>query len=96
MKKTKNIEELQFCRRLQAYKGEEKDIYFIAQPYCVGMYVIIDNNPALQLSLSHKGYNKWVKGTIKKMEKNGLKVEVSYEKLLDFLTKEEIESYVLN
>jgi len=95
MKKTKNIEELQFCRGLQAYKGEEKDTSFIAQPYCVGMYVIIDNNPSLQLALTHKGYEKWVKGSIKKMEKNGLRVETNYSNYTDFLSSKEIEDYII-
>ncbi len=96
MKKTKNPEELEYCRSLIAYKGEEKETSFIAQPYCVGMYVIIDNNPTMQLGLTHKGYNKWVKGTIKKMEDNGLRVEATYRKLIDFLEKKEIEDYILN
>jgi hypothetical protein len=96
-KKQTPINELTFVRSLKATDKDGKQVTsFATQPYCIGMYVIIDNNPAAQLNFTHKQFPKWVKGSIKKMEKNGLTVTTTEMKLINFLSEDEIKVYILN
>ena len=95
-KKQTPINEMTFIRSLKATDKDGKKVTsFITQPYCIGMYVIIDNDPAKQLNFSHEKFPKWVKSSIKKMEKNGLTVTTTEMTLVSFLSEVEIEIYVL-
>ena len=95
-KKATPINEMKFVNTLNATdKDGNKVTSFQTQPYITGMYVIIDNNPAAQICLTHKGFASFVKGTIKKMEKNGLKVEVSERLLIDYIKEDDIKKYIL-
>jgi ribosomal protein L21E len=96
-KKQTPINEITFVRSLKATDANGKvESSFIAQPYCVGMYVAISIGSSLtQLNLPHKKFGKWVKGSIKLMEKNGLTVTTTESKLIDFLSETEIKDYIL-
>lgn len=68
----------------------------ICQPYCVGMYVAITvGGNTIQLSFSYKKYSSWAKQSIKLQEKNGYTVVVHEEKLIDFLSEEDIKEYII-
>jgi len=83
--------ELTFVRHLEAIKSEDKTS-LVCQPYLTGMYVIIDNKH--QMSFSHKQYEKWIKGSIKKMEKNGYEVTFYEQPFTDYFSQEDIDNYI--
>jgi hypothetical protein len=88
------IEEKTFIRSVVAKKGTKTVTSFMAHPYITGMYVCIEPG-TVQLSLTHKGYAKWAKDSIKKMEASKLKVTKQETKYVNFISKEEIEKYEL-
>jgi hypothetical protein len=99
-KKKTPITELEFVRYLTTVNKDGKDdTNFIAQPYLVsGMYIAI-NFPGkmlpIQQGCSHKEYPKWVKGSIKKMEANGLTVTTVMAKYTDFYSESEVEKWIV-
>lgn len=94
-KKKVNPEELEFCRSLTAYDSHDViSTSFISNPYCVGMYVVVDGD--IQLSIPNKKFDKWVKDAVKKMEGLGLRVETHYLKYSQFLSIDQINDYILN
>ena len=94
-KKQIPINERTFVRTLKAIDKDGKEVLtFIAQPYCVGMYVILNNDAGSQMNIPNKKYPSWVKGSIKKMEMQGLTVTTTESKYSSFLKEDELIDYV--
>lgn len=83
-----------FTRQLTAVdKTGKTKTSFIAQPYCLGMYVCIEPG-TIQLNIPHKKFPKFVKDSIKEMETNGLTVKTTERDYTDFLSAEDIAEYI--
>jgi hypothetical protein len=98
--KQQSADQLEFCRHLKCVDvNDVEQSSVIVQPYCVGIYVAVTLPGAsipLQLSMSYKQLGPWIKGSIKKMEKNGYTVTIVMEKLSSYLSIEEINTYILS
>ena len=89
-----------YTSSLTAKRDGEIETSFATQPYLTGgMYIAISipgQSMPIQQSQSHKSFAKWVKGSIKLMEKNGLVVETTERTYGDWFTEEEIKEYLNN
>jgi hypothetical protein len=96
--KKQSADQLEFCRYLKCVSAEGIEHSSVTvQPYCIGMYVAVTiPGQTLQLPMSYKQLGPWIKGSIKKMEKNGYIVTIAMEKLCNYLSIEEINTYILS
>ena len=89
--------ELTFARTF-SFKKNKHNITGTMQPYCVGMYIAIQDtkvNQLIQLNIPHKEVKNWLNSLTKKFTKEGYtnkKTEGSY---VNYLKVDEIETYIL-
>lgn len=97
MTKKASAVDLMFPRSFKFSKGKHV-VSGAMQPYCVGMYVCINDSKVygpIQLNLPHKAVKKWIDRIEKKFKKDKYKIKIVKSKISDFLSVEEIENYIL-
>lgn len=90
----KTAANFKFTRSFLAKKGHVDVTSFVAQPYCVGVYIATRDGG--QLTQTWKGYEKWVKKVKAGMEKDGLTVVTTEALVSSFLGEDEINTYILS
>lgn len=92
-KQEKALEDYTYVRTLKAEKDGKLVTSFVAQAYCVGMYVCAEPG-TVQLSIPNKKYADWVKKAVKTMEKDGLTVTTTESTYVGHLSERDFREYV--